>query len=59
MKEKRIKEKRIKRINNWIIRYTEIDQYSVWGPDGKCYEDRLTLDEAEKFCKNNTDFLRR
>lgn len=50
--------KRIKQINNWIIRYTEIYQYSVWGPDGRCYEDRLTFEQAEEFCKENTDFIK-
>lgn len=51
--------RRIKQINNWIIRYTEIYQYSVWSPDGRCYEDRLTLEQAENYCKENTDFVRR
>lgn len=51
--------RRIKQINNWIIRYTEIYQYSVWSPDGRCYEDRLTLEQAENYCKENMDFVRR
>lgn len=50
--------RRIKQINNWIIRYTEIYQYSVWSPDGRCYEDRLTLEQAEEFCRDNKDFVR-
>lgn len=49
--------KRIKQINNWIIRYTEIHQYSVWSPDGRCYEDRLTLEQAEEFCRDNKDYV--
>lgn len=51
--------KRIKQINNWIIRYTEIYQYAVWSPDGRCYEDRLTLEQAEEFCSENKDYVRR
>lgn len=54
-----MKGKRIKQINNWIIRFTEAYQYAVWTPDGKCMEDRLTLEQAEEFCRENTDFVRR
>ena len=54
-----MKGKKIKQINNWIIRYAELYQYSVWSPDGKCMEDRLTLEQAEEFCRENTDFVRR
>ena len=54
-----MKGKKIKQINNWIIRYAELYQYSVWSPDGKCMEDRLTLEQAEEFCRENKDFVRR
>lgn len=53
-----MKGKRIKQINNWIIRFTEAYQYSVWSPDGKCIEDRLTLEQAKEFCRENTDYVR-
>ena len=54
-----MKGKKVKQINNWTIRYTELYQYAVWSPDGRCYEDRLTLEEAEAYCRENTDFLNR
>ena len=54
-----MKGKRIKQINNLVIRYTEDFKYSVWTPDERCWEDRMTLEQAEKFCKDTTDFLRR
>ena len=49
--------KRIKQINNLVIRYTEIYQYAVWGPNGICLEDRLTLAQAEEYCRNTKDFV--
>lgn len=52
-----MKGKRIKQINNLVIRYTEEYQYSVWTPDGRCWEDRMTLEQAEEFCRNTKDFL--
>ena len=51
--------KRIKQINNLVIRYTDMYQYSVWTPDGRCWEDRMTLEQAEEFCRNTKDFVRR
>lgn len=51
--------KKIKQINNLLIYYTEIYQYAVWTFDGKCLEDRLTLRQAEEFCKENKDYVRR
>lgn len=48
--------KRIKQINNLIIRYTEHYQYAVWSPDGRCLDDRMTLEEAEEYCRNTKDF---
>jgi len=53
-----MKGKRIKQINNLIIRYTELYQYAVWTQDGRCLEDRMILGQAEEFCKNTTDFIR-
>jgi methyl coenzyme M reductase subunit C-like uncharacterized protein (methanogenesis marker protein 7) len=55
-----MKGKRIKRINNLEIRYTELYQYAVWviGKYEKCLEDRMTLEQAEEFCKNTKDFLK-
>lgn len=54
-----MKGKKIKQINNLIIRYTKDFQYAVWTPDGRCWEDRLTLEHAEDFCKNTVDFIKR
>lgn len=55
------KGKKIKQLNNLIIRYTELHQYAVWsvGSCEKCLEDRLTLKQAEDFCKNTNDFKKR
>lgn len=52
-----MKGKRIKQINNLVIRYTEMNQYAVWTPDGRCWDDRMTLEQAEEYCRNITDFL--
>ena len=52
-----MKGKRVKQINNLIIRYTEAYGYAVWTPNGICLEDRLTLKQAEEFCRETTDFL--
>ena len=56
-----MKGKRIKQINNLVIRYTELYQYAVWvmGKYGKCLEDRMTLKQAEEFCRSTKDFLKR
>ena len=54
-----MKGKKIKQINNLTIRYTEEYQYSVWTPDGRCWEDRMTLEQAEEFCRNTKDFVSR
>lgn len=47
----------IKQISNLTIRYTRHHQYSVWTPDGKCWEDNMTLTQAEKYCNETTDFV--
>ena len=49
--------KKIKQINNLSIHYTEMYQYSVWSPYGVCLEDRLTLTQAEEFCREAKDFI--
>ena len=51
--------KKIKQINNLIIRYSEMYGYSVYTPDGICWEDNLTLEQAEQYCRETKDFLRR
>lgn len=66
--------KKIKQINNLIIKVDtseginyfgrisankNYNKYSVWTPDGICWEDGLTLKEAEIFCKETKDFRRR
>ena len=53
-----MKGQHIKQINNLTIRYTELYQYAVWTPDGRCLDDRMTLEQAEDFCKNTKDFLK-
>lgn len=58
-KENRVEGKKIKQINNLTIRYTETYQYAVWTPDGRCWEDRLTLEQAEDFCRNTKDFIKK
>ena len=55
---KRIKGKYIKQINNLKIYFTEAYQYTVWTPDNKCWEDRMSLEEAELYCARCKDFLR-
>lgn len=54
-----MKGKRIKQINNLIIRYTETYQYAVWTMTGVCLEDRMTLEEAEEFCKETKDYIQK
>ena len=51
--------KRIQQINNLTIRYSDVYQYSVWTPDKRCLEDRLTLEQAEEYCTDTKDFLRK
>ena len=54
-----MKGKRIKQINNLIIYFTSLYKYAVWSPYGICLEDRLTLEQAEEFCRKTTDFVLR
>ena len=54
-----MKGKKIKQINNLSIYYTEMYGYSVWSPYGVCLEDRLTLEQAEEFCRETKDFVNR
>lgn len=51
--------KKIKQINNLIIRYKEDNGYSVWTSKGICWEDRLTLEQAENYCRETLDFVSR
>lgn len=69
-----MKGKRIKQINNLII-YQDIaerinyfgntmnnpnfNKCSVWTLDGRCWEDGLTLEQAEEFCRDTQDFVSR
>ena len=34
-------------------------KYSVWTPDGRCWEDGLTLEQAEEYCRNTKDFIKK
>lgn len=52
-----MKGRRIRQINNLTIRYTDFYQYSVWTPDGRCWEDRMSYSKAIEFCKNTKDFV--
>ena len=54
-----MKGKKIKQINNLTIRYTDEFQYSVWTPDDRCWEDRLTLEQAEEFCRETKNFIKK
>ena len=64
--------KKIKQINNLVIKQDTARQisyfgnimdnpnylkYSVFNLDGKCLEDRLTLEQAENFCNTNKSFM--
>lgn len=51
--------KRIRQINNLTIRYSDVYQYSVWTPNKRCLEDRLTLEQAEEYCTDTKDFLKK
>lgn len=67
--------KKVKQINNLIIKQDDIPRfrwigkstysnpnygkYAVYTPDGRCWEDGLTLEQAEQFCINTTDFKQR
>lgn len=56
------KGKRIKQINNLTIYWNPeqgLQGYKVYTPDGRCWEDNLFLRQAEYYCKNTTDFIRR
>ncbi len=50
--------RKIKQINNLTISFYEPYNYCVFSPDGKCLEDRMTLEQAEKYCRKTKDFLK-
>ena len=39
--------------NGFTIRHTDMYGYEVRSEDGKCLEDRLTLEQAEEYCNEN------
>lgn len=47
----------IKQINNLKIYFTDWFQYCVITPDKIILEDRMTLEQAETFCKNTKDYI--
>lgn len=51
--------KYIKQINNLKIYYTPWFKHCVMTPDKIVIEDRMTLEQAEEFCKNNKTYLKR
>lgn len=51
--------KYIKQINNLKIYYTPWFKYCVQTPDKIILEDRMSLLQAENFCKNTKDFLKK
>lgn len=56
----RLKGQVVKQVNNLKIRFSDVHQYCVWAPDGRCLEDRFeTLDAAVAYCKEVTDYVRR
>ena len=54
-----MKRRKVKQVNNLTIRLTPDHGYAVWTPDGRCWEDRLTLEQAEEFCRKTLDFVKR
>ena len=51
--------KYIKQINNLKIYYTEWFRYCVMTPEKIILEDRMTLKQAENFCKKTLSFTKR
>ena len=51
------KKQYIEQINNLKIYFTPWFQYCVETPQKIVLEDRMTLKQAEKFCKSTKDFL--
>ena len=47
----------IKQINNLKIYFTTWFKYCVITPDKIVLEDRMTLEQAEEFCRNTKDFI--
>lgn len=59
--------KRVKQINNWIIKEKNLDEiplgidenrkYAIFSPSGTFMEDNLLWEEAIDFCKTNLDHI--
>lgn len=60
--------KKIKQVNNWIIKEKRHDEvpsnlplercYAIFSPNGKIFqEDNLTWEEAIEFCQENKDYI--
>lgn len=45
--------KKVRTCNGYTIYYTEAYNYAVWTKDGRCMEDRLSLDQAIEYCRKN------
>lgn len=43
---------KVKQKNNLIIWYSKRNGYTIKTIDGRCIEEKDTLEEAEKFCEN-------
>lgn len=52
------KKQYIKQINNLKIYFTPWFKYCIETPGKIILEDRMTLEQAEKFCKNTKDFIK-
>lgn len=61
--------KKIRQINNWIIKEKSISEvplnedifkcYAVFSPTGVFQEDNLTYEQAIKFCRENLDWVKK
>ena len=52
--------KKIKQINNLTIYWSYLyNKYQVWTPDGRCWEEFDELEDAEYFCKETKDFVKK
>ena len=51
--------KKIKQINNLTIYYNAVYGYRVFTPDNRCWEEFDTLQDAESFCIETKDFIKK